>query len=493
MFSLTLVILASVGRQRMWLLFAGFCAVVAASSFFGFMVELAGTDAEALQYVRLEFFFMLISLGFANFYAMGLTGDNFGGVRHRQLVRIIAGIIVGVWGATFAMLYATDWMLKEVNLLPNNALRLSYGPAMWAILSLYFVGTVRNLVFLLDAYRRIGDGAYREFIKHNLLAFHTVFAPAIWLIFVLPVFELQTQVMAFAAFPVSALIFYVAIVRYQYRQVQDLNVSLENKVEERTWELKQTQARLAQSERMASLGQLAAGVAHEMNNPVGAVRSMAASVTTAVDRLKARLVEGKVDADGLSPILATIEEAGGVMEAGTRRITAVVNDLKSFARLDEADLQQTDINQELENTLALLESVLSPGVTVEKDFGQLSQVVCYPAELNQVFLNVLINADEAMDGSGTVVVSTREEYPRVRISIRDTGPGIATDRLDKVFEPGFTTKGRGVGTGLGLAICYQIVSDHDGTISLESEPGAGTTVNIELPVAGPSRPQRSVG
>jgi len=391
------------------------------------------------------------------------------------------------------MLYATDWMLKEVTRLPDKGVKLTYGPAMWVILSLYFIGTVRNLVFLTAAYRRTTDGAFREFIKHNLLAFHTIYAPATWLLFVLPVFGWPTQVFAFAAFPVSVLIFYVAIVRYQYKLVQELNVSLEQKVEERTRELKQTQARLAQSERMASLGQLAAGVAHEMNNPVGAVRSMAASLTTAVDKLKTQLAGGAADPDRLQPILVAIEDAGRVMDEGTRRITGVVDNLKSFARLDEADLQRTDINKELESTLALLESVLSPGVTVRKDFAEVPEVVCYPAELNQVFLNLLMNADEAMDGAGTIVVATRDNHPRVRVSIEDTGRGIAADQLDKVFEPGFTTKGRGVGTGLGLAICYQIVRDHEGNISFESEAGAGTTVTIDLPVDGPSRPQKSVG
>ena len=489
MCSLAVVTLVSAGRELLGRLFATFCAVVAASSFFGFMVELAETDLEALGYVRLEFFFMLVSLSFANFYGIEMTGFRFGGsaVRHRHVMRVVVGVAALVWGATITMLYATDWVIKDVTLLPRKGVKLSYGPAMWVILSLYFIGTIRNLVFLADAYRKATDGAFREFLKHNLVAFHLIFAPAMWLLFVLPVFGWPTQVLAFVAFPVAVLIFYVAIVRVQYRLVKELNVSLERKVDERTWELKQTQARLAQSERMASLGKLTAGVAHEMNNPVGAVRSMAASMTSAVSKLKTQLSGGTADAAALEPIIVAIEDAGRVMDEGTRRITGVVDNLKSFARLDEADLQRTDVNQELEDTLALLEHVLGGGVTVRKDFGELPEVVCYPAELNQVFLNILINAGEAMDGDGTIVVGTRDEHPRVRITVRDTGCGIAADHLDEVFEPGFTTKGSGVGTGLGLAICYQIIRDHDGQIGVASEPGAGTTVTIELPVNGPGR------
>jgi signal transduction histidine kinase len=489
MCALAIGTLLSTGRDGLGVLFASFCAVVATSSFFGFMVELASTNGEALQYVRLEIFFMLVSLSFANFYAMRLTGDTFGGFRHRQLTRIIVAVFIVIWSATIAILYGTDWMLKEVTLLPERGLRLAYGPAMWVILSVYFLGTIRNLLFLLAAHKKAPHGAYREFVLHNLLAFHTVFAPAIWLLFVLPVFGFQTQVIAFAAFPVASLIFYVAIVRFQYRRVHELNVSLEHKVEDRTLELRQTQARLAQSERMASLGQLAAGVAHEMNNPVAAVRSMAASVTTAVGKLKSLLEGGPLDPDRVRPVLDVIADAGRVMDEGTRRITGVVDDLKRFARLDESDLQRTDINDELEKTLTLLESVLGPGISVRKDFADIPQVVCYPAELNQVFLNVLMNADEAMDGQGTVVVATQERDSRVRVSITDTGRGIDADNLERVFDPGFTTKGRGVGTGLGLAICYQIVRDHDGDIGLVSEPGGGTTVNIDLPLDGPSRSQ----
>jgi signal transduction histidine kinase len=487
MCSLVVVTLASTGRERLGKLFAAFCTVVAASSFFGFMVELAETNGAALQYVRLEFFFMLISLSFANFYAMEMTGDRFGGFRHQQFLRIIVVIFVVVWCATIAMLYATDWMLKEVTLLPEMGVRLSYGPAMWVLLAIYFIGTIRNLIFLVAAYRRTPDGAYREFIKHNLLAFHTIFAPAIWLLFVLPVFGWQTQVFAFVAFPVAVLIFYVAIVRVQYRHVQELNVSLEQKVEERTYELKQTQARLAQSERMASLGKLAAGVAHEMNNPVGAVRGMASTVTSAVRKLRTQLSGGKADPDDVQPVLDVIEDAGRVIDDGTRRITGVVDNLKSFARLDASELQRADINRELEGTLALLENVLSPGVTVRTDLAELPDVVCFPSNLNQVFLNILINADEAIDGGGTIVISTRDDSPRVRVSIADTGRGIAPDHVDKVFEPGFTTKGSGVGTGLGLAICYQIVRDHNGEIRMDSEPGVGTTVTIDLPVNGPGQ------
>jgi signal transduction histidine kinase len=394
---------------------------------------------------------------------------------------------VAVWLVTLAMLFFTDWAVSGVVPLANHGVKLTYGPAMWVVLGMFFVGTARNLAFLLLAYRRARNPVFREFVGLNLIAFHTILAPAIWLLFILPVFGLGTQVFAYLAFPVSVMLFNIAIVRYQFGQHRELHESLEQKVEDRTEELRQTQVRLAQSERMASLGQLVAGVAHEMNNPVGAVRSIAGSLTSAVARLKQQRSDGTVDVQQMDRLFEVVDDAGRVIDEGTRKITRVVDDLKSFARLDAADLQRTDINKELEDTVALLEPVLKPSVKVRKDLGEVPDVLCYPAELNQVMLNLLVNANEAIGDGGVIVVGTRSRKQIVRITVKDTGKGISPDYLEKVFEPGFTTKGRGVGTGLGLAICYQIVRDHDGEIRVASEEGSGTTFTIELPVAGPGR------
>jgi signal transduction histidine kinase len=486
LFSLGCVTLVSTGRDRLWRVFAGFCFVMGMSSVFGFLTESTLEAGRCFTFARLMVFFAMVSLSFANFYGIELTGFRFGMVaRHRIVVRTGISVVVAIWAVTLLLLFATDWVISDVEILRPHGVKLTYGSVMWWLLGLYFVGTIRNLVFLLDAYRKAKDPAFKEFVGLNTLAFHTIFAPAIWLLFVLPVFGLPTQVLAFLAFPVSVMIFYVAIVRYQVARVKDLNVSLEQKVEERTRELKQTQARLAQSERMASLGQLVAGVAHEMNNPVAAVRSMAASVTTATRKLKASLSAGELNTERLQPVLKTIENAGNVIDEGTRRITRVVNDLKSFAKLDESELQRSNINKELEDTVELLSHVMQPGVAVNTDLGNVPDIVCYPAQLNQVFLNLLLNANEAIDGEGVITLETRCREDKVRATVRDTGHGIAAGDIDRVMEPGFTTKGRGVGTGLGLAICYQIIRDHGGEITVDSAAGEGTSVTVELPLEGP--------
>lgn len=486
LFFLGIVTVVSTGRTRLWHIFAAFCFVVGLSSFFGFLTEVAGDVGKISVYARLGLFFALISLGFANFYSMDMTGVRFGAAaKHRRIIAIFIGAVVVIWIGVLAMLFSTDWVVSGVEPLENHGVKLTYGPVMWVALGLFFVGTTRNFAFLLLAYRRAHNPVFREFVGLNLLAFHSIFAPAMWLLFILPVFGLGTQVFAYLAFPVSVMLFNVAIVRYQFGRHRELQESLEQKVEERTEELRRTQVRLAQSERMASLGQLVAGVAHEMNNPVGAVRSIAGSLTSAVARLKEQMSNGMADVQQVDRLFEVVEDAGKVVDEGTRKITRVVDDLKSFARLDGAALQRADLNKELEDAVALLEPVLKPRVMVRKDLGEIPAVLCYPAELNQVMLNLLVNANEAIRDEGVIVVGTRAKKGGVRITVRDTGKGIPRENLEKVLEPGFTTKGRGVGTGLGLAICYQIVRDHDGEIRVESEEGSGTTVTVELPLNGP--------
>jgi signal transduction histidine kinase len=184
----------------------------------------------------------------------------------------------------------------------------------------------------------------------------------------------------------------------------------------------------------------------------------------------------------LSRTLEAVDRAGASIGDGTERIDGILTRLRSFARLDQADLQDTTVEQCVSDALALLRPGLD-AIDVQCGFGDTPTIRCYPARLNQAFLNVLTNAAEAMD-QGTVRVSTHGAGKAVVVTIEDEGHGIAAEDIDRVFDPGFTTRGVGVGTGLGLPITYLIVNDHGGSIALTSEPGRGTTVTIELPVAG---------
>lgn len=250
--------------------------------------------------------------------------------------------------------------------------------------------------------------------------------------------------------------------------------------------LKETQAQLVQSEKMASLGTLVAGVAHEINTPVGAISSMYDTQVRAVERLKATLntistgdTEEHQKVDDLFKI---IEDANRVIASGTDRVTNIVRRLKSFARLDEAELQTVDIHEGIEDTLIIVHHELKHKAVVERNFGDIPPIPCYPRQLNQVYLNLLVNAIQAIEDKGTITISTFTKNDHAYIQFKDTGVGIPDEALNKIFDPGYTTKGVGVGTGLGLSICYQIVKDHHGDILVESKVGKGTTFTIILPM-----------
>ena len=250
--------------------------------------------------------------------------------------------------------------------------------------------------------------------------------------------------------------------------------------------LKQTQAQLVQSEKMASLGMLVAGIAHEINTPIGAVVSMHDTLKRAVRKLNDRLETqygAAFEKDRyLSRTLKIMQDANKVIDSGTERVVTIVRKLRSFARLDEADLKTVDIHEGLEDTLTLIHHELKNNITLHKNFGNIPPIACFPGRLNQVYLNLLINAKQAIKNKGDITITTFQENNQVIIKIADNGVGVPPDKLDKIFDPGFTTKGVGVGTGLGLSICYQIIQDHKGNISVESATDKGTTFTIRLPM-----------
>jgi PAS domain S-box-containing protein len=258
-----------------------------------------------------------------------------------------------------------------------------------------------------------------------------------------------------------------------------------NDLEEVNKNLRDTQSQLVQSEKMASLGTLVAGVAHEINTPIGAVSSMQDTLFRTLEKLKgmieSRFPEGCADLPDIEATLKVIDDANRVIKPGTERVINIVRRLRSFARLDEAEVKTVDIHEGLEDTLVLIYHELKHNISIVKNYGDIPQIACYPGQLNQVFLNILINAKQAIRGKGKITITTSVREGKVHIAIQDSGIGIAKEDLIKVFDPGFTTKGVGVGTGLGLSICYQIIQGHRGEIKAESKPGKGSTFTIILP------------
>lgn len=256
-------------------------------------------------------------------------------------------------------------------------------------------------------------------------------------------------------------------------------------------ELRSTQARLVQSEKMAALGSLVAGIAHEINTPVGAIHSMHDTLVRAVEKLRNTIEEHYPDAgqegSPLKRVLKVIDESNKVIESGSQRVTTIVRSLRNFARLDQAELKEANLHEGIDDSLMLIQHDIKNRVEIVRHYGDVPPVTCYPGRLNQVFLNILNNAQQAIDGTGTITVTSSLKDDFVTVSISDTGSGIPEESVAKIFDPGFTTKGVGVGTGLGLSICYQIMEDHGGTISVKSEQGVGSTFTLTLPLRPPSQ------
>ena len=300
--------------------------------------------------------------------------------------------------------------------------------------------------------------------------------------------------------------------------IKEQNIILEQKVLVRTEELevknnelgvaltdlKEAQSQLVSVEKMASLGQLTAGIAHEINNPINFVSanvkplqldiadifdvlSKYENITTE-DNLAEKLssinsFKKEIDIDyvksEINSLLAGIED-------GAKRTAEIVKGLKNFAHLDASDIKLADINQGIESTMVLLKSITPPNIEVVKHYGEIPKIECYPGKLNQVFMNIINNAIQAMDKcytreKHTLTISSFLKDDNVCVCVEDTGLGMTPEVKAKIFEPFFTTKDVGEGTGLGMSIVFGIIESHHGKIDIESEPGKGTKITIILP------------
>ena len=263
-----------------------------------------------------------------------------------------------------------------------------------------------------------------------------------------------------------------------FDEIAGLNETLEARVEERTAELRATQAQLMHAEKMKSLGQLVAGVAHELNNPISFVHAN----LQLLDEYVKKLVTAQRNENDTERVREAITKLLMRSREGTERVKKIVENLRTFSRMDQAELEEADLHEEIDRTLALMEPRFKNQIVVERDYGALPRVRCYVGHLNQVFMNLLMNACDAIGEDGRIRITTRPTRDGVKLVFEDDGPGIPEDVKTRIFDPFFTTKPVGVGTGLGLSLTHGIVERHDGRIYVESEGGVGTKFVIELPL-----------
>lgn len=246
---------------------------------------------------------------------------------------------------------------------------------------------------------------------------------------------------------------------------------------------------LVQSDKLAAIGTLAAGVAHEINNPIGYVNSNLNTMQKYIAKI-GRYIEGISAQDqqelaAIQEIIADFKDALAESIEGTSRVKNIVADLKSFSRSDQNEKKFADLNEGINSTLNIVWNELKYKCTVEKELADLPDVFCVPNQLNQVFMNLLINAGHAIENKpGVIKIKTWVDDNIVHISIKDNGSGIPEDNLKKIFEPFFTTKEVGKGTGLGLSLAFDIIKKHNGNIDVTSEVGVGTEFIISVPIDG---------
>jgi signal transduction histidine kinase len=487
-------------REKINRVFSFFTLTLAVDSFAFFMWFQYGRVESIHTWLRLTFtlgFLIPIALIFFFFAFTGYDkrmNEKVLGirVRHFQIISLLFIVV---------LMCLTQFTELIINIAdnPEHIWDIDFGSVGELLFTLFAGIFIYLFVMAFKGYRMTENEPQRRFIL--LLAVGTI----VWLLFgyigalVFPTSSEPWHAINYLGTTLMAIFYFVAIVNYQSDKVNELNLNLERKVEDRTQELKQKNSELEDTleklkqmqqqvivqEKMASLGQLVAGLTHEFNTPIGAIRSMKNTKSKAVVKLQTALEKIAHDTPRkdheIRKVIKTILKADQLIDQGTERLNEIIKNLKNFARLDEAETAMTEIHEGLDSVLALIKHDLLKNIEVVREYSEIPPFVCQPRKLNQVFLNILKNACQAIEDKGRITITTSLKNNMVHVAIRDTGKGIKQNDLKSIFDPGFTTKSSVVRTSLGLSICYQIIQEHHGKINVESQPGKGSVFTVILP------------
>lgn len=467
---------------------------------FSFFTMALALDAFAFfamyQYGNVEYFDAWVKITFTAgflvptglvlfFYAF--TGYN------KKLDEKVLGIKTGYFRiGAFSSIFVIAIISQFTNLIldipenPRDFWDVEFGVAGNLMFPIFGFMFIYLFTMAFKSYKTTEDKPQKHFILLLTLGTFTWLLAGYTGALILPVASQIWQSISYLGTASMAMFYFIAILNYQSDKVHELNINLERKVEKRTRHLEETRAQLIQSEKMATLGHLVAGVAHEMNTPAGAVYSTHDTLSVAAEKLKQALEKNHgINLDetkDVSKVLNAIDGVSDVIKDSGERINGVVKRLKFFAQLDEADLQRVDFNECIENTIEMFQFHLKPGISIRKELAELPKVTCYPAKVNQVCFQLLQNANMAIKDSGEIVIHTGIQNGELSLSVSDNGRGVPHEELEKIFDPGYTGWNLKVGAGLGLAICYQVAQDHNGKMDVDSEPGKGSKFIFSFPV-----------
>jgi signal transduction histidine kinase len=401
-----------------------------------------------------------------------------------------AEVVVASWIAHY--IGASSWLATLFLLLPAIEWNMLY-PGAWGLAGSFLAVLATGALILGEALGFVPPGALFSAIETGYS--EPMYALAAFFVSASIILGLSTVVSRYAEAgrqKSRALAGANERLREMSRDVRESHAELESAYEQ----LRNTQAELVGSAKLATLGNLIAGVAHEINTPLGALHSNHYTVARALDRLQEILADEVVDEDELEDVRRIVKAIDGVTATNNMavdRMVKLVDSLRTFGRVDRSDIDYADLHEGIESTLAILSHELRGQIEVVKEFGDLPRVECYPNQIHQVFMNLIVNATQAMEDGGTLTIRTRHEGDEVVIEIEDTGVGMSERTIDRIFDPGFTTKGSRMGMGMGLLITNRIVDRHNGRIEVESEEGGGTKFTVRLPVRLPADARERAG